>query len=83
MLISNDSDKAVVDRLEEVAKRLGVSMAKVAIAWSLKKGTNPILGLQSVGRIDEAVEAVGLELKDEDIQQLEEVYKAKPAAPVF
>jgi aryl-alcohol dehydrogenase-like predicted oxidoreductase len=82
-LLTNDGDKAVVDRLEEVAKRLGKSMAIVATAWSLKKGTNPILGLQSIDRIDEAVEAADLELSDEDVKLLEELYQAKPVAMVY
>jgi aryl-alcohol dehydrogenase-like predicted oxidoreductase len=81
-LLSSEGDKGVVDRLEEVSKKLGVSMAKVAIAWSLKKGVNPILGLSSIARIDEAVETVGFELSDEDMAALEEVYRAKPVAPV-
>lgn len=82
-LIAGPGDQAVVDRLEEVSKRLGKSMAQVATAWSLAKGVNPILGLSSERRIDEAVESVGLVLAEEDIKALEEVYKAKPVAPVF
>lgn len=82
-LISNDGDKPVIDRLEEVAKKLGTSMAMVATAWSLKKGVNPILGLQSIARIDEAVETVNFELSDEDVKLLEEPYKAKSRALVY
>lgn len=82
-LLSSDADKAVIDRLEAVAKRLGKSMASVAIAWSLSKGVNPILGLQSIERIDEAVETVNLELSDEDLRELDEVYVAKKPAPVY
>ncbi|OAL49638.1 aldo-keto reductase [Pyrenochaeta sp. DS3sAY3a] len=82
-MIYSDSDKAVVDRLEEVSKKLGKSMALVGAAWSLKKGVNPIIGLSSVERIDEAVEMVHLELSDETVKALEEPYKAKAAAPVY
>ncbi|KAF2262466.1 voltage-gated shaker-like K+ channel, subunit [Lojkania enalia] len=82
-LVVSAGDYVVVDRLEEVSKRLGVSMAKVAIAWSIRKGVNPIVGLQSIERIDEAVDAAGLELSDEDFTSLDEVYKAKPVAPIF
>ncbi|KAH8634234.1 aldo-keto reductase [Alternaria alternata] len=82
MGLHTDGDKMVVDRLEEVSKKLGSSMASVAIAWSLKKGVNPILGLHSRERIDEAVAAVGLKLSDADVQALEEVYKAKELATV-
>ncbi|KAK4694458.1 1-deoxyxylulose-5-phosphate synthase, partial [Lecanoromycetidae sp. Uapishka_2] len=71
-------DKAIVDRLEEVAKRKGVGMAQIAIAWSIKQpGVNPIVGLGSKERIDQAVEAVKIELSDEDAKYLEEPYMPK------
>lgn len=82
-MLTDNSDKAVVDRLEEVAKKLNVSMAKVAIAWSIRKGVNPILGLQSIKRIDEAAETVNFELSDEDMKLLEEPYRAKPPAQAW
>lgn len=67
--------KAIVDRLEEVAKKRGVAMALVAIAWSIKQpGLNPIVGLGSKERIDQAVEAVKFELSDEEAKYLEEPY---------
>lgn len=77
------SDKAIVDKVEEVAKKLGVSMAQVATAWSLTKGVNPILGLQSEKRIDEAVGALGVTLGEEDVKALEDVYTAKAVAPLW
>lgn len=73
-----ETDKAIVDRLEEVAKKRGVGMALVAIAWSLKqKAINPIVGLGSKERIDQAVEAVKFELSDEEAKYLEEPYMPK------
>jgi versiconal hemiacetal acetate reductase len=38
-------DKPVCERVEKVAKYNGVSMASVAIAWTLAKGACPIVGL--------------------------------------
>lgn len=71
-------DKTIVDRLEEVAKKRGVGMALVATAWSLKqKGVNPIVGLSSKERIDQAVEAIKFELSDEEAKYLEEPYQSK------
>ncbi|KAF1991853.1 voltage-gated shaker-like K+ channel, subunit [Aulographum hederae CBS 113979] len=74
----NEVDKAIVDRVEEVAKKNGVSMAAVATAWSLAMGCNPIIGLGSKERIDEAVANIKFELKDEDKKCLEEPYLPKP-----
>ena len=74
----SQTDKAIVDRLEEVAKKRGVGMALVAIAWSLKQpGVNPIVGLSSKERIDQAVDAVKFELSDEEAKYLEEPYLPK------
>ena len=73
-----ESDKAIVDRVEEIAKKKGVSMAQVAIAWSLSHpNENPILGLNSKERIDEAVAATKVKLTDEEIKYLEEPYIPK------
>lgn len=82
-LLATASDETIVNKVEEVAKKLGVSMAQVATAWSLKKGVNPIMGLQSEKRIDEAVGALNVVLSQEDVEALESVYVAKPVAPVW
>ena len=67
-----------VTRLEEGAKKSGVAMALVAIAWSIKQdGVNPIVGLGSKERIDQAVEAVKFKLSDEEAKYLEEPYMPK------
>ncbi|KAF2445255.1 Aldo/keto reductase [Karstenula rhodostoma CBS 690.94] len=76
-------DKAIVDKVEEVAKKLGVSMAQVATAWSLSKGVYPILGLHSEKRIDEAVGAVGVVLGEEDVKALEGLYTAREVKPLW
>ena len=71
-------DKAIVGRVEEVAKKRGVGMATVATAWCLsKEAVNPIIGLGSKERIDQAVEAVSFKLEEEDIKYLEEPYVPK------
>ena len=72
-----ESDRTIVQRVEEVAAQHGVSMAKVAAAWTLKKGCCPIMGLNSKERIDEAVTIVNWHLSDEDVRYLEEPYRAK------
>lgn len=78
-----EADKAIVERVELVAKRKGVSMAQVAIAWSLShEGMSPILGLGSRERIDEAVAAVKVRLSQEEIAFLEEPYVPKAVSPI-
>ena len=56
-------------------------MAAVATAWCLsKESVNPIIGLGSKERIDQAVEAVKLKLTDEEIDSLEKGYTPKVVA---
>lgn len=79
-MVNRDSevDKAIVDRVEEIAKAKGVPMAAVATAWCLSKpGVNPIVGLNSKERIDQTVEALKVKLTEEEIKKLEEPYLPK------
>ncbi|KAI9863983.1 MAG: hypothetical protein M1824_006021 [Vezdaea acicularis] len=75
-------DREIVGRVEEIAKKREVGMACVATAWSLAKGCFPIVGLGSIKRIDEALEAVKFKLTDEEIHYLEEPYQPKALIPV-
>ncbi|RDW60490.1 aldo/keto reductase [Aspergillus mulundensis] len=78
-----EADKRIVDRVQEVAEKKGVSMAQVAIAWSLgNPSENPILGLSSKERIDEAVAAVHVKLTEEERNYLEEPYVPKTLSPL-
>ncbi|KAI9821621.1 MAG: hypothetical protein M1832_003295 [Thelocarpon impressellum] len=71
-------DEAIVGRVEETAKKHGVSMFTVAVAWSLSKTyVNPIIGLGSKERIEQACAAVKFKLPEEDIKYLEDPYQPK------
>lgn len=75
-------DEATIGRVEEIAKKHGVSMTTIATAWCLsKESVNPIIGLSSKERIDQAVESVRFassgKLSAEDIAYLEESYAPK------
>ncbi|KAK8195595.1 NADP-dependent oxidoreductase domain-containing protein [Phyllosticta capitalensis] len=76
----NQVDKAIVDRVEEVAKKRGTTMAAVATAWVMGKGVTPILGLSSKDRITEAVKNSNFKLEKEDFAYLEEPYLPKQIA---
>lgn len=70
-------DKTIIDRVEEVAKKHGVSMTCIATSWSIKQGHCPIIGLNSKERIEEAVKNSEFQLSDEDAKYLEEPYRSK------
>ncbi|KAI0818793.1 aryl-alcohol dehydrogenase [Irpex lacteus] len=67
----------IINRVEEVAKKKGVSMAQVATAWVLSKEgvTAPIVGSTNLGHLKDVIDAVHLKLTDEEIKYLEEAYK--------
>ncbi|CAI4897200.1 AHL_G0043930.mRNA.1.CDS.1 [Saccharomyces cerevisiae] len=69
-----DNDKEIIRRVEKVAKEKGVSMAQVSSAWVLSKGCYPIVGLSSIERAREVIDALHVKLTEKDIAYLEEVY---------
>lgn len=70
-------DAEIVNRVQKIAAKRGVSMATVSTAWVLSKGCNPIVGMSSVGRVDDALEAITFKLSGEETIYLEEPYKPK------
>ncbi len=72
-----DSDRAVVERVAEVAQERGVPRAQVALAWVLSNPavTAPIVGATKLEHLDDAVAAVEIELGDEELRRLEEPYE--------
>lgn len=69
-------DMPIVTRVHEVAERLGVPMADVALAWHWTKGVAaPIVGCSRPSRVDDAVRALDVKLTPEDIAYLEEPYR--------
>src|SRR5690349_4158601 len=59
-----ESDRKVVARVAEIAKRRGVPRATVALAWLLNKPavTSPIVGVSKPHHLDDAVAALSLKL---------------------
>lgn len=74
---AREKDQPIVDRVAEVAQRLGVPMARVALAWQWAHGpAAPLVGCSKPSRVDEAVAAWELKLSAEDVAYLEEPYTA-------
>ncbi|KAF8903531.1 Aldo/keto reductase [Mucidula mucida] len=67
----------IVNRVEEVAKKKGITMAQVAVAWSMSKEgvTAPIIGSTSLENLSQLIAAVDITLTEEEIKYLEEPYK--------
>jgi aryl-alcohol dehydrogenase-like predicted oxidoreductase len=73
---SKAADRAVVDRVGEVAGRLGVPRAQVALAWLLQRPavTAPIVGATRPHHLEEAVAALSVRLPQAAIDALEAPY---------
>ncbi|HMN81139.1 MAG TPA: aldo/keto reductase [Burkholderiaceae bacterium] len=73
---TQEADRAVVERVAEVAAQRGVPMASVALAWVLAKPmiTAPIVGASRAGHLDDALAALDLKLSADEIARLEEPY---------
>ncbi|GAA4818853.1 aldo/keto reductase [Sphingosinicella ginsenosidimutans] len=72
-----EGDRAVVDRLAEVAGARGLPMAQVALAWVLAKEevSAPIVGATRPEHLDDAIAALDVELDEAEIASLEEPYR--------
>ena len=68
--------------VEELAKRKGVSMAQIAMAWVLAKPgvTAPIVGTTSLANLEDLLGALNVTLSEEDIKFLEEEYSPLPVS---
>ncbi|MFZ6644981.1 aldo/keto reductase [Undibacterium sp. TJN25] len=77
---SVDSDRAVVERVAEIAKQRGVPRAQIALAWLLSKSavTAPIIGASKPQHLEDAVAALEITLSVEEIASLEAPYVPHP-----
>ncbi|KAG5642117.1 hypothetical protein DXG03_003588 [Asterophora parasitica] len=67
----------ILKRVEEVAKKKNISMAQVAVAWSLAKEgvTAPIVGTTSLKNLEDILGGVHVQLTEDEIKHLESAYK--------
>jgi aryl-alcohol dehydrogenase (NADP+) len=74
------SDHAVLQAVSEIARKRGVSMAKVALAWLLHQPgvTAPIVGASRMEHLVDAVEALEVKLSEEEREALAAPYEPHP-----
>jgi len=74
--------REVNERVDELAVEYGATMAQIGLAWLLSKDvvTAPIVGTTSVEHLEQAVEALEIDLSDSDIEYLEEPYEPVPVS---
>jgi aryl-alcohol dehydrogenase-like predicted oxidoreductase len=77
-----EEDRRIVQAVANVAEKRGVSRAQVALAWLLSKPvvSAPIVGVTRSEQLDDALDALSVELTAEEIEQLEEPYEPHATA---
>jgi aryl-alcohol dehydrogenase-like predicted oxidoreductase len=69
---------ATVERLKEIASKLGVTVAQLAIAWLLRTEavTSAIVGAKRPSQIEETARAGDVELDDETLAEIEKAIRS-------
>lgn len=73
---ATESDRPVVERVAELAKKYAASRAHIALAWLLQKDpvAAPIIGATKISHLEEAIGTFSVRLSPEDVTYLEEPY---------
>ena len=81
---TREADHQVIDRVGEVAARIGATRAQVALAWLLQQPavTAPIVGATRMHHLEEAVGALDLQLPAAEMRVLEAPYRPKAIAGI-
>jgi len=77
---TKDIDEPIIKRVKEVADKMKISMALVALAWIYSKPlvVSPVLGFTKISHLEEAVKVFKIKLDPEDVKYLEELYTPHP-----
>ena len=59
--------------IAEIAENHNAKVAQLPIAWAIAKGTLPIIGTTKVHHVEDAADAVNIELSDDEIKTMEEL----------
>jgi aryl-alcohol dehydrogenase-like predicted oxidoreductase len=80
-----DKDRAfrVIDVMREIAKNMGISVSRVALAWLLAKPyvTTVIIGAKNTEQLDDNLRATEVTLDDADLKRLHEASALPPEYP--
>ena len=76
-LYKGDMEFKIVDRVANVADKLGHTPAQIALAWMLSKPviTAPIVGVSKIEQLEQLIAATKIKLSAADITHLEELYR--------
>ncbi|HUO88269.1 MAG TPA: aldo/keto reductase [Rhizomicrobium sp.] len=74
-----ESDYAIRDRVNDMAKEKGVSGAQIALAWLLHQPvvSAPIVGASKMKHLEDAIAAVSIKLTDDEAKALAKGYQTR------
>ncbi|OCF42755.1 aryl-alcohol dehydrogenase [Kwoniella heveanensis CBS 569] len=78
----DEAKKAINERVQQLAEKRGVSMAQVALAWSLSKEfvTAPIIGSTSLDKLKDLLAGLEIKLTEEEIGFIDQAYAPQAVA---
>ncbi|OJT04999.1 Versiconal hemiacetal acetate reductase [Trametes pubescens] len=73
----NSATENIVNRVEELSKKKGASMAQISLSWIMAKPgvSAPIIGTTNLSNLEDILGALEVKLTDEEVKYLEEPYK--------
>lgn len=72
---TEEADQMIARRVYETAQKYNTSMSNIALAWQYKKGVDaPIIGVTKEKYLYDALNCFNIDLSDEDVAYLEELY---------
>lgn len=63
----------LIQAMRDIAKDKNVSVAKIATAWAISKGTVPILGVTKASQVEDAASASKVKLTDGEVEVMEKL----------
>lgn len=74
-----ESDRRIAERVYELSEKYGVSMASICLAWQFAKGAAaPIIGITKEKYLQDALECFTIQLSEEDVSYIDELYVPHP-----
>ena len=62
--------EALIDYIRELGRKYEIDSSQIPIAWAIKKGVTPIIGLTSPSQAVSLSDGVSVELTDEEMKQI-------------
>ena len=75
-----ENDFTIIESVQKIAEKRGVTNAQIALAWMLSKShiTAPIIGASKMEHLNQAIAALDIALSGDEVFSLEKAYQPHP-----